>query len=58
MGKMIHKELCKRRKFCYANKLYIQKPESVQKNETEKILSDFEIRTGHQIPARRKELVN
>ena len=35
----------------------IPKPESVQENETYKILKDFKVQTGHQIPVRRPVLV-
>ena len=35
----------------------MHKPESAQKNETHKILWDFEIQTDHLIPARRPELL-
>ena len=35
----------------------MHKPESVLKNETHKILWDFEIKTDHLIPAKRLDLV-
>ena len=35
----------------------MHKPESFLKNETNKILCDFEIKTDYQIPARRLNLV-
>ena len=38
-------------------KCYIDKIESVQENQTHRILWDFEIETHHQIPARRPDLV-
>ena len=37
VGKVIHRELCKRLKFDYAVKWYMHKPESVLENETHKI---------------------
>ena len=57
MGKVIHKELCKRLKSDYADKWYIHKQESVRENETHKILLDFGIQTDHLIPARKPNLV-
>ena len=36
---------------------YIQNPESVEENETHKLLCDCEIQTDHIIPARRPDLV-
>ena len=53
MGKVIHRELCKKLKFDHASKWYMHKPESILENETNKILWDFEIQTDHLIPARR-----
>ena len=44
MGKLIHLELCKKLKFHQTNKWYLNKPESVLKNEMYKILWDYEIR--------------
>ena len=38
-------------------KWYMHKPESIQDNETHKILWDFEIQTDYLIPARRPDLV-
>ena len=35
----------------------MQKPESIRENETCKIVRDFEIQTGHLIPARRPDFV-
>ena len=57
MGKVIHRELRKKLKFDHSIKWYMNKPESVLENETEKILVDFEIQTDHQIPARQLDLV-
>ena len=51
----IHRELCKKMKFDQTIKWYMNKPES--ENEKNIILSDFEIQTGHLIPARRPDLV-
>ena len=52
VGKVIHKELCKRLKFVHADNWYIHKPESVPENEMHKILWDFKIQTDHPISAR------
>ena len=38
MGKVIHKELCKKFNFDYTNKCYIRNPESVPENEAHKLL--------------------
>ena len=35
----------------------MHKPESIRENQTLKILRDFDIQTGHVIPARRTDLV-
>ena len=51
VGKMIHWELHKKFKFDHMTKWYMHKPESVLKNETQKILCD------HQISVRRPDLV-
>ena len=53
---MIHWELCKRLKFDYTDKWYEYKLES--KNETNKILRDFEILTDHLISARQPDQVS
>ena len=43
VGKLIHRELCKRMKFDHSTKWYIQKnSESVLKNERYRILLDYE----------------
>ena len=57
VGKLIHWELYKRLKFDNADKWYMYKPESIQKNKTHKILCDFEIETDSPIPARVPDLV-
>ena len=55
-GKVIHGELCKKLKFGHKTKWYMYKLKFVQVKETNKILLDFEIQTGHQISARRPDL--
>ena len=57
MGKLIHRELCKKLKFDHTNKWYKRNPDSVLENETHKILWDFEIQTDHQISARQPDLI-
>ena len=51
VGNVIHVELCKKFNFDHSNKWYTYNPESALENETHKILMDFEIQTGHLIPA-------
>ena len=57
MGKVIHWELCKKLKFDHTNKWYTHNADSLLENETHKLLWDFEIQTGHLIPARWLDLV-
>ena len=52
VGKMIHWEVCKKFKFNHTIKWYMYNPESDQKNETFKILWDFEIQTDHLVSPR------
>ena len=56
VGKVIHWEFCKKLKFDHLNKSNMYKLESIQKNETYKILWDFDMQTNHQSPARRANL--
>ena len=46
MGKVIHRELCKKLKFDHTTKWYIYKSESILENEMHQILWDFEIETA------------
>ena len=55
--KVIHWEMCKKFNFHHSTKWYMNKPESVLKNETHKILWDFEIQTDPLIPTRRPDLI-
>ena len=57
VGKVIHWELCKKFKFDFTNKWCMHHSESVQENETHKLLWDFEIQTDNLISARRPDLV-
>ena len=55
--KVIKRELCKKLKFDYTNKWYLDNPQSAFENEPHKLLWDFEIQTDHLISARRTDLV-
>ena len=55
-GKIIHWELFKRLRFDHTTKWYVQNPESVLKNATQKVLKYFEIQTEQLIPARKPDL--
>ena len=57
VGKVIHRELCKKLKFDHTNKWYMPNPESIVENETPKFLWDFDIQTEHLISARRPDLI-
>ena len=52
VGKGIHWEMCKKFKFDHANKWYMQNPAPVVRNDTQKLLWDFDIQTDHLISAR------
>ena len=56
VDKVIYWELCKELKFDQMNKWYMHNTESVQDNETQRFLWDFEIPTDRQISARRPDL--
>ena len=57
VGLVIHWELCKKFKFEYMNKWYMQNPESVQENVMHKILWDIEIQTDHLILVKQPDLM-
>ena len=57
VGKVIHREMCKKFKFNHTNKWYLHSPAPVLENNTYKLLSDFEIHTDHLISVRRPDLV-
>ena len=44
-------------KFDHSDKWYMHKPECISENETNKILSDFQIQKDHSIPTKRSDLV-
>ena len=50
-GKEIYWKLCKKFEFDHTNKCYMHNSESVQENETQKILWDFEIQMDYLISA-------
>ena len=51
VGKVIHREICKKFKSDHANKWYMYNPEPVLENDTHKLPWDFDIQTDHLIPA-------
>ena len=57
VGKVIHWEMCKKFKFDHTNKWYMHNPAPVLENAMHKLLWDFNIQTGHLIPARRPDLI-
>ena len=57
VGKVIHREMCKKFKFDHTNKWYMHNPASVLENDTDKLLWDYKIQTDHLIPARRPDLI-
>ena len=57
VGKLINWEMCLKFKFDHTNKWYMHKPAPVLKNDTHKLLWDFNIQTDHLIPARRPDRI-
>ena len=57
VGKVIHREICKKFKFDHTSKWYMHKPAHVLENNTHKLLWDFNIQTDHLIPGRRPDLI-
>ena len=57
VGKAVNREFCKRLKHDYTIKWNKHKPDSILKNETHKILCDFEIQTDQLNLARRADLL-
>ena len=54
VDKEIHWEMCKKIKFDHTNKWYMHNPASVLKNDTQKLLWDFDIQTDHLISIKKK----
>ena len=52
VGKVIHRELCKKFKFDHTNKWYKHNRASILENETHKLLWNFEIQADHLISIR------
>ena len=57
VGKVIHKEMCRKFQFDHTNKWYMHNLAPVRKNDSHKLLWDFNIQTDHLILARRPDLV-
>ena len=57
VGKVIHREMCKKFQFDHTNKWYMHNPAPVLENDTHKLLWDFNIQTDHLIPDRRPDLI-
>ena len=55
--KVIHWEMCRKFQFDHTNKWYMHNPAPVLKNDSHKLLWDFDIQTDHLIPARRPDLI-
>ena len=57
VGKVIHREMCKKFKFDYINKWYMHNLAPLIENDTHKLPWDFNIQTNHLFPARRPDLI-
>ena len=57
VGKVIHREMCKKLKFDHTNKWYMHNPAPVLEYNTHKLLWDFDIYTDHLISPRRPDLM-
>ena len=57
VGKVIHREMCKKYKDDYANKLYTHNPAPVLVNDAQKLRWDFDIQTDYLISARRPDFI-
>ena len=57
VGKVIHREMCKKFKFEHANNWYMHNSAPVLENDTHKLLWDFDIQMDHLISARRPDLI-
>ena len=58
VGKVIHREMCKKFKFDHTNKWYMHYRASVLENDTHKLIWDFNIQMDHQIPAKKNRPYN
>ena len=57
VGKVIHREMCRKFQFDHNNKWYMHNPAPVHENDSHKLLWDFNIQTDHIIPARRPDII-
>ena len=57
VGKVIHREMCKKSKFEHTNKWYMHSQAPVIENDTHKLVWDFDIHTDHLISAKRPDLI-
>ncbi len=57
VGKVIHREMCKKFKFDHINKWYMHNSAPVLENNTHKFLWNFDIHTDHLISSRRPDLI-
>ena len=57
VDKVIYWKLCKKLKFDHTNRWFMNNPESIQENETRKLLWDFDIQTDHLTSPRRPDLI-
>ena len=57
VGKVIHREMCKKFKFDHTNEWYMHNPARVLENDIHKLLWDFDIQTDHLISDRRADLI-
>ena len=57
VGKVIHREMCRKFQFDHTNKWYMHNPAPVLENVSHKLLWDFNIQTDHLIPGRRPDLI-
>ena len=57
VGKVIHREMCRKFQFDHTNKWYMHNPVPVLENDSHKLLWDFNIQTVPLIPTRRPDLI-
>ena len=57
LGKVIHREMCKKFKFDHTNKWYMHNPAAVLENKPHELIWDFDIQMYHLISTRRANLI-
>ena len=57
MGKVNHREMCRKLKFEHIDKCYVHKLASDLENDNHKLLWDFNIQKHHLISAKRQDLI-